>query len=65
MNRTEQFELKQKQMPDNELIDLAEKEVGKLCKTGGKSLIMCVPPSIKDTDMILCELIRRFKEKVI
>ncbi len=61
---TEEFEAKQAAMPDSQLIELAEKEVHKLCKTGGKSLTMCVPPMITDTDMILCELIKRYKSKI-
>lgn len=62
MTKDEQFRLKQSQMPDKELAELARKEVSKLCKTGGKSIRMCVPPMITDTDMVLCELIRRFKQ---
>ena len=57
----ELFALKQQQMPDKELIELAINEVSNLCKTGGKSLKMCVPPMIRDTDMLLCEVIRRFE----
>lgn len=62
MTSTEKFELKQKEMPGKELAELCRKEVSKLCETGGKSLTMCVPPMVTDTDMLLCELIRRFEE---
>lgn len=58
---TEQFEEKQSQMSNEELAELARKEVSKLCETGGKSIRMCVPPMVTDTDMLLCELIKRFK----
>ena len=61
MAKDEQFRLKQQEMSDKKLAELARNEVSKLCKTGGKSLTMCVPPMITDTDMILCEVIRRFE----
>ena len=60
--KTEQFQEKQSQMPNKELILLAREEVSKLCKTGGKSIRMCVPPSVKDTDMLLCEVIKRLED---
>lgn len=59
---TIQFEKKQSEMSNSELIELAEKETSKLCKTGGRSFSMSIPVRITDTDMILCELIKRFKE---
>lgn len=62
MTKSEQFEAKQQSMPDNKLIDLCEKEVRELCKTRGESITMCVPPMVTDTDMVLYELIRRYKE---
>jgi hypothetical protein len=62
---TKQFEEKQSQMSNEELISLAKEEVNKLCKTGGKSITMCVPPTVKDTDMIICELIKRFEALTI
>jgi hypothetical protein len=57
---TEQFQEKQSQMSNEELISLAKEEISILCKTGGKSIKMSVPPSVKDTDMLICELIKRF-----
>lgn len=57
----QEFEQKQAGMSNEELADLAIKEVRKLCETGGRSIRMCVPPVVTDTDMILCELIKRFK----
>ena len=59
--KIEQFEQKQSEMSDNELADLCQKQILELCKTGGKSLIMSVPPRVNDTDMLFCELIKRFK----
>ena len=59
---TEVFAEQQAVMPDKELIELAEKQVSELARTGGRSHRMCVPPMITDTDMLLSELIRRFKE---
>ena len=59
---TKQFQEKQSLMPNEELIKLARAEVSKLCQTGGKSLRMCVPPYITDTDMLLCEVIKRLED---
>ncbi len=60
--RTEQFEAKQRSMSDQELIEIAEKQLSKLCETSCKSFTMSIPPMVDDTDMIYGELIRRFKE---
>ena len=60
----EEFEKRQAEMSDKELIKLAYNEISELCKTRGKSLRMCIPPMVKDTDMILYEVIKRFEEKV-
>ena len=57
----EQFEQKQAEITDKELHDLVRTELSKLCKTGGKSLTMCVPPMFTDTDMLISELLDRFK----
>lgn len=62
MTKTEEFEKKQSEMPDKELHDLVSEELSKLCKTGGRSLKMCVPPMVTDTDMLISELLRRFKQ---
>jgi hypothetical protein len=61
---TEEFAIKQAEMSNEELIKLADKQVSELAKTGGRSHKMSVPPQITDTDMIFCELIKRF-EKLI
>jgi len=55
------FTQRQSEMSDEELANLVQEEISVLCKTGGRSIKMCVPPSIKDTDMLICELIRRFR----
>jgi len=55
---------KQAAMPDKELIFLAQQEISELAKSYGKSHHMSIPPQIKDTDMILSELIRRYKKEL-
>jgi len=62
MNREEIFRDKQKNMSDEDLIELAHSEISKLCKTGGRSITMSIPPMVTDTDMVLCEIVRRFKK---
>lgn len=61
----EQFNKKRSEMTDSALIELCEKTISELAKTGGRSFRMCVPPMITDTDMVLSELVRRFKVKAI
>lgn len=61
MTRDEQFAAKQAAMSDAELAELCEKEVHNLAGSYGKSHHMSVPPMVTDTDMLYCELIRRFK----
>lgn len=61
MTKTELFEQKQAEMTDKELHALVSEELSKLCKTGGRSITMCVPPMVTDTDMLIGELLNRFK----
>jgi len=61
MKTADDFSKEQQQMPDSELIKLVKEQISNLAKTGGRSHTMCVPPSIKDTDMLLSELVRRFE----
>lgn len=61
---TEEFLHAQSEMSNTELIKLAHDQVVNLALTGGKSHKMSVPPQITDTDMLFCELIRRFKKAV-
>ena len=56
-----QFEHEQATMSDDKLIELVEKEILELARTGGRSFLMCVPPTVTDTDMLLWELVRRFR----
>lgn len=60
-----EFERKQEEMEDAELIKFAEKELSKLAETGGRSHTMNVPPKVTDTDMIFGELIKRFTRVVM
>ena len=59
---TDKFEEDQANMHDGTLVKLVEDKLRLLCKTGGKSLTMSVPPRIDDFDMLVCELIRRYKQ---
>ena len=59
---TEQFEQKQREMTNEELYNLVQEQLSKLCKTGGKSLTMSVPTRVEDFDMLVSELLRRFKD---
>lgn len=61
MTPEERFSAKQAAMSDAELAELCQKEAHELARTGGRSHRMCVPPMVTDTDMLYCELIRRFK----
>lgn len=58
---TEIFEELQSKMKDEDLLKLIEDKLRLLCKTGGKSLTMTVPPRTDDFDMLICELIKRYK----
>ena len=61
VTRQEDFEKALADIPNNELIDMVSKEVSKLAKTYGKSFTMGVPPRVTDTDMIITELVSRYK----
>lgn len=58
---TAEFELTQLMMSDADLIANVEKQISDLCRTGAKTFRMSVPPRVDDTDMLLCELVKRFK----
>jgi translation initiation factor 2 alpha subunit (eIF-2alpha) len=58
----EEFDEKMAAISDTELCENVQKAISDLCKTGGKSLRMSVPPSKNDTDMLLCELLNRYKK---
>ena len=55
---------KQKAMTNKDLIKEVESQITELARTGGRSHKMCVPPEITDTDMILSEMVRRFKDNL-
>ena len=57
MKTVEAFELKQSKMSDRTFMS----EGGELASTYGKSHRMTIPPMVTDTDMLLSELIKRFK----
>lgn len=46
---------------NSKLVEMAKKSLSQLCATSGKSFTMSVPPQLEDTDIILNELIERFK----
>jgi len=54
----EEFEQRQREIPDDELIEKARKILSKQCTEN--KWVMWTPPQINDSD--LCELIRRFEE---
>jgi hypothetical protein len=59
------FDILNKQLSEIDnttLFEMGYSEITKLCKTGGRSFTMSVPVNIKDTDIILTEIINRFKE---
>ena len=57
----EEFKEKLEAIPNLELAEMAEKALSKLCSTGGQSFTMTVPPRLNDTDMLLSEVIKRFR----
>jgi len=62
MTKDEIFYKKQREMSDQKLIELVDEAITKMCKTGGNSFTMTVPVQVDDTDMILSEMVRRFKK---
>lgn len=50
-------------MPDKELAQIAREHLNELCRTGGRSFIMHVPPRVEDVDLIFAQLIKRFEDK--
>tara|TARA_R110000744_G_scaffold195512_2_gene314590 strand:+ start:292 stop:657 length:366 start_codon:yes stop_codon:yes gene_type:complete len=61
MNRMHEFDLKLRSIPNDQLMKSLAKNISDLCRSGGKSFTMTVPPSTNDTDMIVCESLRRMK----
>lgn len=58
---TKQFYEKQKAISNSELAEMAQTALKNLCRSGGRSFTMTIPPRIDDTDMVLSELITRFE----
>ena len=58
----EKFEEEQLALSNEELYNLMNEELSKLCNTGGRSFTMTVPVRVKDTDMLIAEMMKRFKE---
>ena len=57
----EQFMEKLESMPNIELAEKAQSILSKLCSRGGSGFTMSRPPKLSDDDIILSEVIRRFK----
>lgn len=57
----EEFEALRASMSNEELLKTAKSNLSELCKTGGRSFTMNVPPRIDDTDLIFDELIKRYE----
>ncbi len=57
----EEFEAEQRAIPDDRLAEMAQNALSRLCETGGRTITMTVPPRIDDTDMVIAEVIKRFK----
>lgn len=60
----EEFNKNQSEMSNIDLLKKIRDLLNKLCLTGGKSLSMSVPPRGDDFDMLVCELMRRFQNKI-
>lgn len=62
ITRQEQFDMERALMSNEILIKLCELEVSRMCKIGAKGFTMTIPVRVTDTDMLLSELISRFKD---
>ena len=59
----EQLDRELSEISDSELHEKVMELLSKLCKTGGKAFTMSVPVKSDDTDMLIGELLKRFKQK--
>ncbi len=57
---SEEFKKQFSEISDSDLAIYCEKELSNVIRKGGATL--CVPPDIKDTDMLFMELVNRFKQ---
>lgn len=62
MNTKNDFDEKMSNLSDEKLLNNIKDKLSKLCKTGGLSLTMSVPPRVDDFDMSVCELVKRYIE---
>lgn len=62
MSMTAEQNLKKQlaEIPPQELIESVNKIFTDLAESGGRKFKMTVPPNKNDTDMLLCELMRRY-----
>jgi hypothetical protein len=60
----EEFKKLQFEMTDEELVEKCTNLVSDLCRSGGSKFTMRVPLDINDSDMLLSELIRRYKNTI-
>ena len=58
----EEFQKKLAEIPTDQLIETAELIISKLCKTGGRSFTMSIPPRLDDSDIVLTEIVQRLKK---
>jgi len=58
---TKEFNEKLHSISNEELIEECQNQICKMAKDYGKDFKMTIPPHTKDTDIILMELIRRYK----
>lgn len=51
------------ELSDEKLIEMADKIISDLCRSGGKTWVLHVPVQWHDPDMILSEVVKRLKER--
>lgn len=65
MEELEELNEKLAKISDKDLAEQVSNLISKLCRSGSSAFIMSVPVNVSDSDMILCELVRRFKELTV
>lgn len=58
----QQLNKKQAAMSDAELAEKCEKLIFDFDENGEKNWTRSIPPNVNDSDILLCELIRRFRD---
>lgn len=56
----EEFKKQIEAIPNEKLHEMASEALSKMCKTGGNSFTMTVPPRLTDTDIIFAEVLKRW-----